>query len=89
MFCWAPLQPSKCNSECATIGRACSKLSDSLDLSDLSEALYNGKSRSALTQMACYDMTTTCKAKPPPVPKVRSGMRMYGLVAEQGCYHSQ
>jgi hypothetical protein len=46
------------------------QVSDSLDLSDLSEALYSGKSRSAITQLACYEMSNACRVKPPPVPKV-------------------
>uniref|UniRef100_A0A383WPZ6 Saposin B-type domain-containing protein n=1 Tax=Tetradesmus obliquus TaxID=3088 RepID=A0A383WPZ6_TETOB len=65
-------QASKCNTECATIARACSQVTDSLDLSDLSEALYSGKSRSALTQLACYEMSNACRVKPPPVPKDRA-----------------
>eukprot|EP00882_Tetradesmus_deserticola_P022308 GHRQ01024208.1.p1 GENE.GHRQ01024208.1~~GHRQ01024208.1.p1 ORF type:complete len:316 (+),score=128.64 GHRQ01024208.1:278-1225(+) len=65
-------QPSKCNTECATIARACSQVADSLDLSDLSEALYSGKSRSAITQLACYQMSNACRVKPPPVPKDRA-----------------
>lgn len=66
------LQPSKCNTECATISRACTEVTESLDLSDLSEELYKGKSRSSITQLACYDMTNVCRVKPPPVPKVSS-----------------
>jgi hypothetical protein len=46
------------------------QVTDSLDLSDLSEALYSGKSRSAITQLACYEMSNACRVKPPPVPKV-------------------
>jgi hypothetical protein len=65
-------KPSKCNSECATIARACSDVTESMDLSDLSEALFSGKSRSSLTQTACYDMTDACTAKPPPVPLDRA-----------------
>ncbi|WIA20894.1 hypothetical protein OEZ85_005239 [Tetradesmus obliquus] len=65
-------QASKCNTECATIARACSQVTDSLDLSDLSEALYSGKSRSALTQLACYEMSNVCRVKPPTVPKDRA-----------------
>jgi hypothetical protein len=65
-----PEQPSKCNTECATVARACAEVSDALDLSDLSEALFGGKSRSKLTSEACYETTSVCRSKPPPVPKV-------------------
>lgn len=64
------LQASTCNSECATIARACSQISDDLDLSDLSEALFAGKSRSALHQLVCYEQSNACSARTPPVPKV-------------------
>eukprot|EP00879_Flechtneria_rotunda_P006594 GHRR01006929.1.p1 GENE.GHRR01006929.1~~GHRR01006929.1.p1 ORF type:complete len:317 (+),score=90.33 GHRR01006929.1:203-1153(+) len=64
-------QQGKCDTECATIARACSQISDALDLSDLSEALFLGKSRSALAQLACYKTTNVCTSKPPPVPKDR------------------
>ncbi|GBF95667.1 hypothetical protein Rsub_08649 [Raphidocelis subcapitata] len=58
-------------SETSTLARACAAVSEELDLSDLSEALYLGKSRAQLTQLACYDMSGACKAKPPPLPKDR------------------
>jgi hypothetical protein len=48
------------------------QVADALDLSDLSEALYSGKSRSAITQLACYEMSNACRVKPPPVPKVNA-----------------
>jgi hypothetical protein len=65
-------QPSRCNTECATIARACAQAADALDLSDLSEALFNGISRSKLTSQACYESSSLCRDKPPPVPKVRA-----------------
>lgn len=63
-------QVGKHTVETSTIARACAEVSDALDLSDLSEALYLGKPRSALAQLACYDMSGACRAKPPPVPEV-------------------
>ncbi|KAF8062668.1 hypothetical protein HT031_003997 [Scenedesmus sp. PABB004] len=67
--------PSVCNSECATLARACAGVAEALDLIDLSEALYAGASRAALTQLACYDASAACRTKPPPVPKVRARAR--------------
>jgi hypothetical protein len=63
-------QASKCDVECMTIARACAQVSDELDLSDLSEALFKGKKRSALSSEACHETTDVCTKKPPPVPKV-------------------
>jgi hypothetical protein len=65
-----PLQPSKCDVECMTVARACAQVSDELDLSDLSEALFKGHKRSALSSEACHESTNVCRKKPPPVPKV-------------------
>lgn len=64
------LQPSKCDVECMTVARACAQVSDELDLSDLSEALFKGHKRSALSSEACHESTEVCRKKPPPVPKV-------------------
>jgi len=68
------LQPSKCDVECMTIARACSQVADDLDLSDLSEALFLGKKRSALSTEACHETSNACRKKPPPVPKVRCSL---------------
>eukprot|EP00775_Hariotina_reticulata_P005009 gene5009-5250_t len=77
-------QASKCNSECATIARACSQISDDLDLSDLSEALFAGKSRSALVQLACYEQSNACSARTPPLPKDRKpGPEHIAMSAEE------
>lgn len=64
-------KPSKCNVECMTIARACAQVADELDLSDLSEALFKGAKRSALSSEACHESTDVCRKKPPPVPKDR------------------
>jgi hypothetical protein len=53
-----------------TIARACAQVADELDLSDLSEALFKGAKRSALSSEACHESTDVCRKKPPPVPKV-------------------
>lgn len=65
-----PPQASKCEVECMTVARACAQVSDELDLSDLSEALFKGHKRSALSSEACHESTDVCRKKPPPVPKV-------------------
>ncbi|KAI8476629.1 MAG: hypothetical protein J3K34DRAFT_243017 [Monoraphidium minutum] len=64
-------QIGKPTTETSTIARACAMVSDEVDLADLSEALFLGKTRAQLTQMACYDMTNACKKKPPPLPEDR------------------
>jgi hypothetical protein len=49
---------------------------EELDLTDISEALYAGKKRATLTNMACHEMSGVCRTKPPPLPKVSSMGRM-------------
>eukprot|EP00878_Enallax_costatus_P001617 GHUV01001768.1.p1 GENE.GHUV01001768.1~~GHUV01001768.1.p1 ORF type:complete len:313 (+),score=74.73 GHUV01001768.1:240-1178(+) len=81
--------PSKCNTECATIARACSDVTEDLDLSDLSEALFAGKSRSSITQLACYDMSDACKVKPPPVLKDRKPGPAHVPMSEEESKHEE
>lgn len=82
-------KPSRCNTECATIARACSEISDAADLSDLSEALFLGKSRSALTQLVCYESTRVCSTKPPPVPKTRKPGPKHEPMSEEEAQREQ
>lgn len=65
-------QPSACEVECRTIARACDKIHEEMDLSDLSELLYKNAGRSALVQVACVDQTGVCAKKPPPLPQGRT-----------------
>lgn len=53
-----------------TVARACSQVADEVDLSDLSESLFKGKKRAALSSEACHEGSDVCRKKPPPVPKV-------------------
>ena len=68
-------------------------MTEDLDLSDLSEALFAGKSRSSITQLACYDMSDACKVKPPPVPKVKGLVlcffNAFGNIAGQPSMHAK
>jgi hypothetical protein len=59
------------NKEHTTIAKACSLLSEDLDLVDLSEVLYKGKtSVEAISSLLCKDLTNACTKKAPPIPKV-------------------
>ncbi|KAI8467721.1 MAG: hypothetical protein J3K34DRAFT_30973 [Monoraphidium minutum] len=68
--------------ETSTIARACADVSDGLDLSDLSEALYKGKTRAQLTQLACYEMSGACNKKPPAVPEDRPAGPAFAALSE-------
>jgi len=45
---------------------------DQADLTEISEALWAGAKRAAISQTLCYEQTDACKKKPPPLPKVIS-----------------
>jgi len=63
--------PSKCESECRTIAKACEEVMGDSD-TDLAEAMYKGDmQRAKLTNLLCHDLADVCTSKPPKVPKTR------------------
>uniref|UniRef100_A0A7S0RYT4 Saposin B-type domain-containing protein n=1 Tax=Chlamydomonas leiostraca TaxID=1034604 RepID=A0A7S0RYT4_9CHLO len=64
-------QVGACETECRTVARTCMDLSESLDLSDLSEMLYKDKKRATINNYVCYDESGFCSKKAPAMPKSR------------------
>jgi len=68
-------KPSRCNSECATAARACERAVESLDLSDVSEALYRGRPVAEVAAEACGaegdGAGRACSVAAPPVARGR------------------
>jgi hypothetical protein len=64
-------QVGECNSECKTVAKAAEEIIGEHD-TDLAEELWKGnKNRAQLTKWLCYELTNSCKTKPPPLPKDR------------------
>ena len=62
------------------MARSCVDLMEQADLTEISEALWAGTNRGALSQKLCYDETNACKKRPPPLPKVSPRIRYFDLV---------
>eukprot|EP00897_Mesotaenium_endlicherianum_P006469 jgi/Mesen1/5850/ME000298S05121 len=61
----------ECGVECKTIKHACDVIMGDHD-TDVAELLYNPEAkRAALSTLLCRTLTSSCSAKPPPVPKSR------------------
>ncbi|GAB4821675.1 hypothetical protein N2152v2_008721 [Parachlorella kessleri] len=61
----------ECGVECKTLQRAVQDILDEHD-TDIAEALFVGKkSRAKFSNWLCYELTSSCKSKPPPLPKDR------------------
>lgn len=61
----------KCGPECKTIQSAAEAIIESAD-TDMAEKLWQGKlTRAQFTKWLCKEATSSCKQKPPPLPKDR------------------
>jgi hypothetical protein len=70
-------KPARCNAECATAARACERVAEALDLSDVSEALYAGRPAKEVAREACGEEgdggDKACSpSAPPAVPRSRA-----------------
>ncbi|KAL6762700.1 hypothetical protein V8C86DRAFT_2513742 [Haematococcus lacustris] len=82
-------QPGECGSECRTIARACEQVLETLDLSEMSEMLWKGTKRAALTQAACYDSGRACRKKAPPLPVERAPGPAFKALDEEKAGHAK
>lgn len=65
-------EQGKCGTECKTIQRAAEAIIETAD-TDIAEKLWQGKmTRAQFTKWLCKEATSSCKRKPPPLPKDRA-----------------
>ncbi|PRW59626.1 CURVATURE THYLAKOID chloroplastic-like isoform B [Chlorella sorokiniana] len=64
-------QAGTCGEACRTVERAAEQIMGEHD-TDVAEALFVGKkSRAQFSNWLCYELSSACKHKPPPLPKAR------------------
>ncbi|KAJ9526955.1 hypothetical protein QJQ45_025337 [Haematococcus lacustris] len=62
---------------------------ETLDLSEMSEMLWKGTKRAALTQAACYDSGRACRKKAPPLPAERAPGPAFKALDEEKAGHAK